>query len=712
MESREKESDAFDPDRGEIGVEGAARAAVDEDSGPPPLRAWPLPLPPAAVDQSRFPEDSFPPPWLGGFSQRRPLRAIPRDSMEFYDYLSAIKKTSPPRYGLPTNMTGLHPGHYGILEDSGPPLIHPRTKSLPSQMGLQPPRRMKTISVEAMESGNRRADEEPVEATNHVVLETAFTDLSLPVANAAVDTDNGGPAESVHVPASTVPNEWETGRPFPNAWETDARLVDLNVQKVVTLAPPKVVKKNEMRGRTGSRPFKLRQLSLPAIWEVDERDVFCKRDQILGTGGYGTVWRGLWLKKVPVAVKTIDFQREGYSKKEFNNEAAIWFNVTSPRVLPLYGVIRDGLVWTFISPIMENGDAQKYLKTFPAGPQRAAPTLILLRDFAEALEYLHGQGVVHCDVKPQQLLVSQNGRGVITDFGFAKSTMRNVTAHLPVNLGTERVAPLESVAPATTSGEISDLNTASTPGTASFMSPERLAGEGPSMEDDVYAFGISIYAMWTQEEPYKGLTPTVFQHIIFDGMRPSLPQGSNMPLWLQTLMNECLLDAPQHRPTFSTIKQRIFEHVSEPKTPEYPKLQINESDPSYLCKLAEDSQDLKEASQLLLRAAELSNSKAQERLAFYYQHGLGVLVKDFKSAILWYNKAATNGEFGNLDAQFALGTFFYNGECGVDKDLSEAEKWFEKAINVAKYELGVDSDKKNVAISGKAGTGKSTIINM
>ncbi|KAJ3328701.1 Leucine-rich repeat serine/threonine-protein kinase 2 [Gonapodya sp. JEL0774] len=162
--------------------------------------------------------------------------------------------------------------------------------------------------------------------------------------------------------------------------------------------------------------------AIPKLWELQERDVVIT-DDILGAGGFGQVVRGLWLQQVPVAVKIAAFT-DSYDQMDFDNESEIWYSLTHPRILPLFGLIRKGSEWRFVSPIMENGDAKAFLANIPPGPDRQAKALVLvsvhLRDIAEGMAFLHQKDVIHADLKPGQVLVNKYLRGVLTDFGVSK----------------------------------------------------------------------------------------------------------------------------------------------------------------------------------------------------------------------------------------------------------------------------------------------------
>ncbi|KXS12692.1 kinase-like protein, partial [Gonapodya prolifera JEL478] len=250
------------------------------------------------------------------------------------------------------------------------------------------------------------------------------------------------------------------------------------------------------------------------FWEIQESEVTFTQEK-LGKGGVGTVMRGLWQGQVDVAVKSVEFKDGSYSYKEFNQEARVWYNMTSRRLLPLYGIITTGTEWRFLSPFMENGDAMSHLAKFQDATERHKMTLSLLRDIAEGMEYLHSRNVVHADLKPEQILVDRNGRAVVTDFGFSKVGRSKQQEPVPSTIipaasSTTTSARRPIITFPDTTG-VTFTVTGGRWGTPKYMSPERLLGKGTTTNDDVYAFGITILALWTLAPVYPQFKASLTQ---------------------------------------------------------------------------------------------------------------------------------------------------------------------------------------------------------
>src|SRR6202163_4982482 len=105
-------------------------------------------------------------------------------------------------------------------------------------------------------------------------------------------------------------------------------------------------------------------------------------------------------------------------------------------------------------------------------------TLQLAEEIAQALDYAHGQGVVHRDIKPGNILVTEEGHAKIADFGIAKLNLAHFT--LP--------------------GRVM--------GTPAYMAPEQLSGEGVDGRSDLFSLGVILYAMVTGHSPFQGNSAT------------------------------------------------------------------------------------------------------------------------------------------------------------------------------------------------------------
>ena len=204
----------------------------------------------------------------------------------------------------------------------------------------------------------------------------------------------------------------------------------------------------------------------------------------LGRGAMGVVYKALDPQiGRTVAVKTVSLLgQEPDEEKEFrlrfNHEAQAAGRLHHPGIVAIFDVGENP----------ENGDPYIVLE-YVAGEslnrilarEKKLPlgtALQLVEEVAEALDYAHAQGVIHRDVKPGNILLTEDGHAKIADFGIAKLNLAHFT--LP--------------------GKVL--------GTPAYMSPEQLSGEGVDGRSDLFSLGVILYAMVTGHSPFQGNSAT------------------------------------------------------------------------------------------------------------------------------------------------------------------------------------------------------------
>ena len=239
---------------------------------------------------------------------------------------------------------------------------------------------------------------------------------------------------------------------------------------------------------------------------------------LLGVGGMAEVYRARDLaRQRAVAVKVLDSRlaEDATYVAQFRDEARRAARLSHPRIVPLYdvgeGVIGERRVLYIVMPLLRRSLSQR-LRRDGALPYLEAIRLAL--EVAAGLEAAHAAGLIHCDVKPGNILLDAEGHALLCDFGVARE---NTDAAPPQ--GAE-VAP--SVAPVA-----SPATEEWVAGTPAYMAPEQLCGAAVDERADVYSLGVVLYQVLTGQRPFEGDTPLdIATHALRD---PVVPPSALLP---------------------------------------------------------------------------------------------------------------------------------------------------------------------------------------
>src|SRR3954464_9617071 len=254
---------------------------------------------------------------------------------------------------------------------------------------------------------------------------------------------------------------------------------------------------------------------LSAHYEVDTE---------IGRGGMGVVYRAKdrRLKRV-VAVKGLppELAFRSEIKTRFLREAETAAQLNHPNIVDIYAVDEiEGLVF-FVMAYISGDNLAKRLHDH--GALSVDETRRTLRDVADALAYAHERGVVHRDIKPDNILIDQgSGRPMVTDFGIARA----------VSEGDSRLTA-----------------TGIAIGTPTYMSPEQAAGERSiDGRSDLYSLGILGYQMLTGEPPFiANSTPAILVKHISERPIPVEQRRADVPPELAMVIMRLLEKDPANR---------------------------------------------------------------------------------------------------------------------------------------------------------------------
>ena len=195
----------------------------------------------------------------------------------------------------------------------------------------------------------------------------------------------------------------------------------------------------------------------------------------LGTGGMAIVYhaRDLNLQR-EVAVKVLrqDLITDPAFRKKFLQEARSAANLIHPNIVTVYDFGQDAGTYFMVMEYVQGTDLKSLLRR--RGSLLPDEAIEMMGQICSGVGYAHRAGLVHCDLKPQNILVSVDGRAKITDFGIARA--------------------LASIHPE----ERSDIVW----GSPQYFAPEQAAGGAPSPSSDVYALGVVLFEMLTGRLPF------------------------------------------------------------------------------------------------------------------------------------------------------------------------------------------------------------------
>uniref|UniRef100_UPI00286CA614 serine/threonine-protein kinase n=1 Tax=Gemmatimonas sp. TaxID=1962908 RepID=UPI00286CA614 len=177
------------------------------------------------------------------------------------------------------------------------------------------------------------------------------------------------------------------------------------------------------------------------------------------------------------------------SAERFTREIATAARLQQANIVPVLSAGTSGGVSYYTMPFVKG----ESLRAQVAGGITLSmhDRINVLRDVARALAYAHGEGVIHRDIKPDNILLS-GGTAVVTDFGIAKAISASRT--------------MDGAAPVSPDGTLTHVG--SSIGTPAYMAPEQAVGEAVDARADLYAWGVVAYELLSGAHPFAGKTGT------------------------------------------------------------------------------------------------------------------------------------------------------------------------------------------------------------
>jgi eukaryotic-like serine/threonine-protein kinase len=219
--------------------------------------------------------------------------------------------------------------------------------------------------------------------------------------------------------------------------------------------------------------------------------------------------------------------------QRFTREARAAASITHPHVVSVYDVGHEGELLYLVMQFVDGTDLKRVIERDGALPWERA--VKIATSVLAGLTPIHEVGIVHRDIKPQNVLIGSNGEVKVTDFG---------VAHMELDTSLTVVG--------------------TTVGTAAYMAPEQAQGRTPTPAADVYAVGVMLYEMVTGRLPFDEPTSvaTMLAHIQRQPDPPIAPPGRQLlPAWLVSAIRRAMAKDPGDRFRTAAAMQGALEHL-------------------------------------------------------------------------------------------------------------------------------------------------------
>lgn len=255
----------------------------------------------------------------------------------------------------------------------------------------------------------------------------------------------------------------------------------------------------------------------------------------LGGGGMAIVYKGrdtILNRLVTIKVLRSEYNSDEEFVKRFRREAQAVASLSHPNIVNIYDVGRADDVDYLVMEYIEGDNLKNLIRLH--GPLTPVKSAQIARQICDALGHAHENSIVHRDVKPQNILITRDGRAKLTDFGIAMGATAATLTQTDAVLGSVH-----------------------------YLSPEQARGEKIGPRADIYSLGVVLYEMATAKLPFQGDTPVgvALQHIQDE---PALPSVVNpaIPLHLEKIIVRAMAKKPDGRYETAPQMSRELENIA------------------------------------------------------------------------------------------------------------------------------------------------------
>ncbi|RLC91404.1 MAG: Stk1 family PASTA domain-containing Ser/Thr kinase [Chloroflexi bacterium] len=258
--------------------------------------------------------------------------------------------------------------------------------------------------------------------------------------------------------------------------------------------------------------------------------------ELVGSGGMAVVYKGvdtLLQRRVAVKVLREAFASDPAFLTRFQREARAAANLDHPNIVTVYDVGQDGDRHYIVMEYVDGQDLKTLIRQ--KGHLSVDETLDIAIQVCAGVGHAHKASIIHCDIKPQNVLVTRDGRAKVTDFGIARALSESGLTESETVWG----SPL-------------------------YFSPEQALGEPPSPASDVYSIGIMMYEMLAGAPPFQAEKPAALALMHMREEPPPLAaRNPQVPPQLEWIIRKVLAKEPAARYRTASQLAHVLEEYRE-----------------------------------------------------------------------------------------------------------------------------------------------------
>ncbi len=271
-------------------------------------------------------------------------------------------------------------------------------------------------------------------------------------------------------------------------------------------------------------------------------------EEVLGSGGMGVVYRAIDLRKKEaqdrdpsIAIKVLneDFRKHPDSFRALQREARKAQTLAHPNIITVYDFDREDALIYLTMEYLSGASLEKSIKA-RKGPLPLDQVVTIIKPVCAALAFAHENGIVHSDLKPANIFITEAGRVKVIDFGIARAVKRS---DQPDSGDTTMFDP----------GQLRAL-------TPAYASIEMIEGREPDIRDDIYALGCITYELVAGRHPYGRIMAT---QALSAEITPKKPEALNARQW-RVLSSAISLDRETRTASVNRFAEDFFASESTP----------------------------------------------------------------------------------------------------------------------------------------------------